>query len=101
MIRVRFFRFDILVSVGCVALLCSFAWYGMKGPRGFAYKANLQTEIAAVVDENVKLSIERSVLEKQVRLMRPDGVDRDMLEQLARTELKMAYPNEVTVKLED
>jgi cell division protein FtsB len=85
----RFRRYDLLVSIGCLALLCSFAWYAYKGPRGYAYRASLEQQISELATENAALAMTQSALEKRVRLLRPERVDRDMLEQLARTELEL------------
>jgi cell division protein FtsB len=95
----RFRRYDVLVSLACVALLSSFAWYAQKGPRGYAYRASVETEFAEMRLENAKLTEEKIALERQVQLMRPEHVDRDMLEELARTQLKMLQPNVVIVTL--
>jgi cell division protein FtsB len=95
---VRFRRYDILVSLACLALLCSFAWYAYKGPRGYAYGKALDEEFAALTAENAELALKKDGLEKKVRLMRPESVDRDMLEELARVDLNMALPHELIVK---
>jgi cell division protein FtsB len=93
----RFRRYDLLVGIACVGLLSSFAWYALKGPRGYKYQTALEQQIDELNAENIKLADEKMALEKQVKLVRPESIDRDMLEQLARTELQMAYPNEVIV----
>ena len=93
----RFRRYDMLVSLACLALLSSFAWYAYKGPRGYDYRTGLDLRIAELTDENLKLAAEKLALEKRVQLVRPERIDRDMLEELARGELKMAYPNELIV----
>ncbi len=93
----RFRRYDLLVCLACLALLSSFAWYSLKGPRGYHYQANLEEQINELNAENIKLADEKASLEKQVNLVRPESIDRDMLEQLARTELKMAYPDTFVV----
>jgi cell division protein FtsB len=94
----RFRRYDLLVTLGCLVMLSSFAWYALKGPRGYAYGDRLEEVIAELDADNLKLATEMQGLEKRVRLLRPEHVDRDMLEQLARSELEMAYPNELVVK---
>jgi cell division protein FtsB len=93
----RFRRYDLLVCLACLALLSSFAWYAAKGPRGYNYQASLEQQIDELNAENIKLADEKASLEKQVRLVRPESVDRDMLEQLARTELKMTHPSSLVV----
>jgi cell division protein FtsB len=94
----RFRRYDILVSLGCIALLSSFAWYANKGPRGFAYRDNLEIKIAELALANADLAAEKLTLEKRVQLLRPEHIDRDMLEELARRDLRMVYPNELIVQ---
>ncbi len=93
----RFRRYDMLVSLACLALLSSFAWYAHKGPRGYDYRSGLDIKIAELAAENVKLVSEKQMLEKRVQSMRPEHIDRDMLEELAHGDLKMAYPNELIV----
>ncbi len=97
----RFRRYDLLVSLACLALLTSFAWYALMGPRGYDYRTSLEVKIAELADENLKLVTEKQALEKRVQLLRPEHIDRDMLEELARGELKMAYPNELIVHMSD
>lgn len=94
----RFRRYDVLVSLGCIALLSSFAWYANKGPRGFAYRDGLEIKIAELEIANAGLAAERTALEKRVQLLRPEHIDRDMLEELARRDLRMVYSNELIVQ---
>jgi cell division protein FtsB len=93
----RFRRYDLLVSFACLALLSSFTWYAYKGPRGYDYRSSLDVKIAELEVENLKLVNEKQALDKRVQRLRPEHIDRDMLEELARSDLKMAYPNEVFV----
>jgi cell division protein FtsB len=93
----RFRRYDMLVSLACLALLSSFAWYAYEGPRGYDYRSSLDIKIADLAEENLKLVGEKQELEKRVQSMRPEHIDRDMLEELARGELRMAYPNQLIV----
>jgi cell division protein FtsB len=93
----RFRRYDLLVSLACLALLSSFAWYAYRGPRGYDYRGSLEVKIVELEEENQKLVGDKLALEKRVQLLRPERVDRDMLEELAHGDLKMAYPNELIV----
>ena len=97
----RFQRYDLLVILACLGLLSSFAWYAYKGPRGYDNRARLERQIEELATENEKLNAEKQALEQRVRLMRPEHVDRDMLEELARTELNMALPHELIVKVKN
>ena len=43
-------------------------------------------------------TIAKTGLEGKVALMRPESVDPDMLEELARSQLELARPNELIVR---
>lgn len=94
----RFRRYDILVSLGCIALLSSFAWYSNNGPRGYKYRDNLEIQKSELEVVNAGLAAEKLALEKRVQLLRPEHIDRDLLEELARKDLHMAYSNELIVQ---
>jgi cell division protein FtsB len=97
MTMLRFPRLDVLVCLGCLGLMLSFAWYAYKGPRGFGYQVGLEQELAEYEALRDKSALDKQELEGRVALMRPERVDRDMLEQLARTNLNLALPNELVV----
>ena len=40
---------------------------------------------------------ERSTLERRVDLLRPDHLDRDMLDERARSQLNLAAPNDIVI----
>jgi cell division protein FtsB len=98
MIR-RFQRFAFLVTVGCILLLSYFAWHAWKGPRGFAYLDGLHVAVSKLVADLAVEEGEVKRLEAKVALMRPEKVDPDMLEELARTQLEMSRRNELVVRV--
>lgn len=97
----RFRRYDLLVSCACLGLLSSFSWYALVGPRGYDYKDLLQLKLATAQAETVILVAERDQLEKRVHLMRPESIDADLLEEMARRDLKMLHPSELIVKVQN
>lgn len=102
MVSVRalsFRRFDLLVALGCVALLGYFAWYALKGPRGLPYLETLHQQQASLSLELDQARKTREDLEARVKLMRPESVDPDLADQLARDNLDMARPGELIVRL--
>ena len=94
-------RFDLLVTFGCVLLLSYFAWHAWKGPRGFAYLDMLHAKAEKLTGELTIEETEAKRLEAKVALMRPEKVDPDMLEELARTELEMSRRNELIIRLDN
>ncbi len=88
-----------MVALGCVALLGYFAWYALKGPRGLPYLDRLQQQQASLALDRDAARKAREALEARVKLMRPDSVDPDLLDQLARENLDMARPGDLVVPL--
>jgi cell division protein FtsB len=91
-------RFDFLVGIGCVALLAYFAWHGSYGPRGRHNAEMLQVKLAGLQDELAQAQHRKAELEARVVLMRPEHVDPDLLEELARRELGWVGPQDLIVK---
>ena len=97
----RNIRFEYAVSLGCFALLGYFAWHALEGPRGYAYRDKLELQLAKLNSEQEDLSKARLGLEAKVALMRPESVDPDMLDELARSQLQLTGPNELIVKYDN
>lgn len=74
-----------------------FAYHSVQGDRGLIAWVQLgqQVEIAQATLE--KVSRERSELEHRARLLRPDNLDPDMLDERARQVLNLAGPDELVI----
>jgi cell division protein FtsB len=88
-------RFDFIVTCVCCALLGYFAWHAWKGPRGFPYRDGLAAQVALLGDRHESLHAERLRLEDKVTLLRPESIDPDLLDELARGNLELAKPTDV------
>jgi cell division protein FtsB len=95
---VRVQKFDMIVSLGCCALLGFFAWHAFKGPRGFTYREKLVADAAKLETGLAVVTGRRDEAEVRVKLLRPDSVDPDMLDEMARQTLNLAKPNELIVR---
>lgn len=100
MVTLRNPRFDLLVSLGCIALLGYFAWHAWCGPRSHGYIARLQAELSALETELAGTRARKAELEAKVTLMRPESVDADLLDELARSELGWAGRDDLIVRLQ-
>jgi cell division protein FtsB len=80
-------KFDLVVTLVCLALLGYFGWHAFKGPRGFAHEEVLEAQAKKLASERDELRAERKRLDRRVALMRPESIDPDMLDELARAEL--------------
>jgi cell division protein FtsB len=83
--------------VFAIAVFSYFAYHSVQGDRGLMAWLQLtqQVEIAQATLE--KVSRERSALEHRARLLRPDNLDPDMLDERARQALSLARPDEVVI----
>lgn len=74
-----------------------FAYHSVQGDRGLIAWLQLgqQVEIAQAVLE--KVSRDRSTLEHRARLLRPDNLDPDMLDERARQVLSLTHPDELVI----
>ena len=90
-------RFAPLVSLGCLLILGYFAFHAWHGPRGYAFRDSLEIKLAQLQADQLEVVTRRTAIEARVKLMRPEKVDPDMLEELARSELGLIGPNDLLV----
>jgi len=88
-------RFDFVVTCVCCALLGYFGWHAYKGPRGFPYRDGLEVKVASLKSKFEGMQAQREKLEAKVTLLRPDSIDPDLLDELARGKLELAKPSDV------
>src|SRR5581483_2536515 len=69
------------------------------GNRGLKAKQDLDRQIAQVNGELATLKEEHGTWERRVPLLRPDGLDPDMLDERARTLLNYADPRDLTLQI--
>ncbi|MCI0431599.1 MAG: septum formation initiator family protein [Rhodospirillales bacterium] len=78
-----------------------FAYHAVEGDRGLRSWLKLRQEIATARSTEAELAAERAVLERRVALLRPESLDRDMLEERARAVLNLAHPDERVILQND
>ncbi len=89
--------FDFTVTVSCIALLGFFAWHGFNGKRSFANQKLVLVEVSGLEEKRDSIKARREALEARVALLRPESIDPDMLEEMAREMLGYAKPGEYVV----
>ena len=72
-----------------------FAYHALQGERGLVVWLKLSHEIAQTKAELEAVQDERQAIERRVALLKPDGLDRDVLDERARSVLGLAHPDEV------
>ena len=91
----RHHRFDIVITLACFALLGYFAWHAWKGPRGYPFRDRLAGETVTLQTQFSAIRLSHDALEQKVSALRPDHVDADLLDELARDRLELANANEL------
>jgi cell division protein FtsB len=72
-------------------------WGAANGEHGLKAKQKYDAEAAALQTELAGLKDERARWERRVAALRPDSVDRDLLEEEAHTKLDRAAKDEVVI----
>lgn len=86
-----------LVVTGCGAILFYFLYHGVAGDRGFIALSQLEYKAAIAKTNLEKIRAENNRIEARARLLRPDSLDLDMLDERARAMLGYTKPNEYVV----
>ena len=96
-IRARHVLFPVL---GLSAVLY-FAYHGINGDRGLLAWRGLEQQVESARIELDRTHGERQVLERRVKLLYSESLDRDMIDELARLLLNYGRPEEIVILLED
>jgi cell division protein FtsB len=99
----RFPRFErrhwlVLFAYG---LAVYFGYHALSGSRGVLAWRQLSAELTATEQELGALRAERRALEQKVRRLRPDSLDGDLIDELARRHLSLAGPLDVIILLDE
>lgn len=79
------------------ALIAYFGYHAVQGDRGLIAWWNLRHEIEKADYELAMVSVEKKVLEHRVSLLRPESLDRDMLEERARAMAGVVHPDDLII----
>ncbi|MGE0722796.1 MAG: septum formation initiator family protein [Alphaproteobacteria bacterium] len=80
-----------------VSLIVYFAFHLVHGDRGLVAWRDLTQRIEETEAMAREVAAQRAILERRVALLRPDSLDRDMLDERARSLLNLAHPDDVVV----
>ena len=89
-------RFVVGPMVG-MSLACYFVYHLVEGDRGLVAWLQLTQRIREAKAELETARGEREALDRRVSLLRPEHLDRDMLDERARATLNYAGPNEIVI----
>ncbi|MBT3332433.1 MAG: septum formation initiator family protein [Rhodospirillaceae bacterium] len=92
----RSLRRAIAPCLGICALLY-FGYHTVQGDRSIIAYLRLNSQLARVNIELAESNEARAILTRRVNLLRPDNLDRDMLDEQARHILGLAHPHDVVI----
>jgi len=94
---------SILTALGlyvvAALLIGYFGVNAFSGNHGLNAKQDIDQQIGALSSELAKVQVERKQWERRVALLKPRGLDPDMLDERARALLDYAHPNDLTLML--
>lgn len=90
---------QIVFSLLGVGVIAYFGFHAVEGEHGVRAYFALTYETDEARMELDTLEAKRTMLEHRVRLLRPDSLDLDMLEERARAILNVAHRDELVVLL--
>jgi cell division protein FtsB len=80
-----------------ISLVCYFGYHLVQGERGLLAWLRLTQEIKVAKAQLGQVDAERLQLDRRASLLRPEHLDRDMLDEQARATLNLAGPNEIVI----
>ena len=91
---------DAMPPLGFIALCGYFAWHAMHGDFGLLARDRRLQEIASARAVLARVETERDTLERRVGGLRGDRLDRDQLDERARTLLNLVGRDEIVIPYE-
>ncbi len=87
----------VLLITICMGIVAYFVGHGILGERGFIALSQIEYQITDAKADLKKVQTERQKLEARTKLLRPDGLDLDMLDERARATLGYSKPNDYII----
>lgn len=88
---------DVVPPVLGFCVVGYFAYHSLEGERGLFAFVRLTEQIREARAHLDELQAERQALDRRVSLLRPEHLDRDMLEERARLLLNYTRPDEIVI----
>jgi len=98
--RPRWYKPLWLVVLG-LGLASYFGYHALTGSRGLLALRELNGELAATRQALEELRAERTALAQKVARLRQDGLDPDLIDEVARRQLSLVDPLDVIILLND
>jgi cell division protein FtsB len=90
----------LLLPLCCLFVLGYFAYHAVEGDYGLFALGKLKERVASLEAELAAARAKRERMERHVALMRPESLDRDMIDERAREALNMADAKDIVIFLD-
>ena len=80
-----------------LAIMGYFIYHSIQGDRGILAWIQLKDQLQKVETELKEVTAERVLLEKNVHDLRPESLNRDLLDQQVRLQLGYVRPDEIVI----
>ena len=88
---------QVLAPLFGAAAMAYFGYHAVQGDRGLIAWWNLRFELERADRTLAEVTAEKTAIQKRVQLLRPESLDRDMLEERARLMLGAVGPGELVI----
>ena len=88
---------QVLVSVFSIFAMFYFVFHIFHGERGLMAWFKLRQQVVFAGNAAKALAAERQYLENKIRLLHPESLDPDMLDERARFMLNFGHPDELII----
>ena len=86
-----------VASVIGACIVGYFLYHTVEGDRGWVAQMRLQGEVQKAEEKLLHLQKDHEALDHRVKLMRPESLDPDLLDEQARKTLNYSKPDEVII----
>lgn len=97
--KLRSFLSTLGLYVGCALMIGYFGVNAYTGDRGLRAQQDLDQQFRELSEELGHLKAERAEWQQHVKLLKPESIDADMLDERARAMLDYLDPRDVTMML--
>ncbi len=95
----RKYLFDLVVMAFCLLLQGYFGWHYLYGSRSSATLAAVEEEAERLAGELSTETAVRQAIEAKVALLRPEHIDPDMLDEVARRTLHYIGKRDLIIQI--
>jgi cell division protein FtsB len=89
----------LLLPLGSLAVMGYFAYHSFNGDYGIWSRERMEREAVVLEAELAKLKAARAALVARSKLLRPESLDPDMIDERARDKLNLAQPDELVISV--